>query len=482
MSSISIAIFTDLFLYSVIVPVIPFALTSRAGVAKKDVQHWVSVLLALYGGALVAGAPICGIFANKCKSRRFPLLLGLLALAASTLLLCLGRSLAAMCVGRFLQGLSAAVVWVVGLALVVDTVGPAEIGQMIGYVSISSTLAYFLGPIMGGIVFNRGGYYAVYYMSFGIILLDIILRTLLVEKNVAKQWTINGEPDLVDTPIPDDSHTHGSTVTDLETSTARPPNRHPVVALLSSSRFWSALWCSFVQSIIMSSWDATLPLHVAHLFDFFSLGAGLIFLPFVLPAFISPVVGKYVDAHGTRLPVVIGFLSCVLPLVLLRLVNHSGIRQIVLLCALLAVQGFTWAVTMVPVFVEVTNIVTTMEKNHPGVYGTRGAFAPAYGLYNCAFAAGSLVGPLWGGLVVAKAGWGTMCWSLALLSAVSALPAALWSGGWIFDKNTNGGGVAGMQEMTVGEGLKEAGKEDSKHEKSLPVESKARSVGNYGGP
>lgn len=470
LSTLCIAIFTDIFLYAVIVPVIPFALSARAGVAEEDVQHWVSVLLAVYGAALVVGSPISGFFADRTKSRRLPLLLGLLALAGATLMLCLGRNIVVMIIGRLLQGLSAAVVWTVGLALLVDTVGAAEIGQMLGYVSMSVTLATLLAPVLGGVVLHEGGYYSVYLMSFGMVLLDVILRTVLVEKKVARQWINKEESHVTDIPLPDHSHTHGSTVPDSEPDAGtHQSNRRPVLALLSSHRLWSALWCSLVQSLLMSAWDATLPLHVAHLFNFSSLGAGLVFLPFALPAFFAPLIGKYVDAHGTRLPAVVGFLSCAPPLVLLLLVNHSGIRQVVLLCALLAVLGFTLTVAMMPIIVEVTYIVTAIEKKHPGGFGGRGAIAQAYGIYNCAFAGGMLIGPLWGGLIVGKAGWGTMCWSLGILSTVSAVPAALWTGGWIFGKKTEKAGGAGAQGTTVEGGLQEAERDGNKHDGSPPV-------------
>lgn len=414
---------------------------------------------------LICASAICGILADRAKSRRLPLLLGLLALAGATLMLCLGKSIVVLTVGRVLQGLSAAMVWTVGLALLVDTVGPAEIGEMMGYVSMSFTLATILAPVLGGVVFNKGGYYAAYYMSFGMILLDIILRTALVEKKVARRWTVHEEPHIV---VPD--LTQGSTVPDLEPNSApRPLNRHPMLALLSSRRLWSALCCSLAQPILMTAWDATLPLHVADLFNFTSVGAGLMFLPFALPAFFAPVIGKYIDTHGPRLPAAVGFVSCVPPLVLLLLVNHSGIRQIVLLCALLAVLGLTLTVAMVPFMVEVTHIVTTMEEIHPGVFGTKGAFAQAYGIYNCAFSGGMMIGPLWGGFIVGKAGWGTMCWSLGLLSAVSAVPAALWTGGWIFNKTAKEAGAAGAQEISVEEWSKEAERDGNKQEGSLPV-------------
>ena len=40
--------------------------------------------------------------------------------------------------------------------------------------------------------------------------------------------------------------------------------------------------------------------------------------------------------------------------------------------------------------------------------------------------------------MVSGAGWGTMTWSLALASAVSVVPAVLWTGGWIGDVGRKG--------------------------------------------
>ncbi|KAG9986991.1 MFS general substrate transporter, partial [Aureobasidium melanogenum] len=165
-STVAAAVFTDVFLYGIVVPVLPFALSGRAGIAEDHVQSMISVLLAVYGGALLIGAPISG----------------------STIFLVVGNSLALIVVGRILQGLSAAVVWVVGLALLQDTVGSESIGQAMGYVGIAMSLAYLLGPLLGGIVFERAGYYAVFAMAFALLGIDAILRLLMIEKSVASKW------------------------------------------------------------------------------------------------------------------------------------------------------------------------------------------------------------------------------------------------------------------------------------------------------
>ena len=52
----------------------------------------------------------------------------------ASLLLYLGQTVAVLALGRVLQGFSAAVVWTIGLALCLDTVGPENLGKTIGSV------------------------------------------------------------------------------------------------------------------------------------------------------------------------------------------------------------------------------------------------------------------------------------------------------------------------------------------------------------
>lgn len=138
----------------------PFSLSERIGIAEDKVQHWISVLLAVYGAGLLAGSPVCGWFADHTKGRMLPFMVGLVVLIGSTAMLCVGNSIAILVVGRLLQGMSGAVVWVVGLALLVDTVGRERVGESMGVVSVALSLGMFLGPLLGGIVYDKGGYYA----------------------------------------------------------------------------------------------------------------------------------------------------------------------------------------------------------------------------------------------------------------------------------------------------------------------------------
>jgi MFS family permease len=57
-----------------------------------------------------------------------------------------------------------------------------------GYVAMATSLGSLSGPLLGGVVYAQAGYYAVFAMGFAIIGVDILLRLMMVEKSVARQW------------------------------------------------------------------------------------------------------------------------------------------------------------------------------------------------------------------------------------------------------------------------------------------------------
>ncbi|MCJ1411895.1 hypothetical protein MMC19_005987 [Ptychographa xylographoides] len=385
-------------------------------------------------------------------------------LGGATVMLCVGSSLAVLITGRVLQGMSAANVWSVGLALLVDTVGQTEIGQIMGTVFLAMSLGFLISPLLGGIVYANAGYYPVFYMAFGAIVLDILLRLLLIEKKVAKKWLDEPvAPGLSDTlpvalqlPTADpamvlDKHSeHANIVPATDASPFRLP---PVITLLSSRRLLSALWCCLVQATITTAFDSVLPLYVQSTFGWSSTGAGLMFLPLIIPSLVAPVIGSVADKYGSRYLAFCGFLGTAPILVLLRLVTFNSIGQKVLLAALLALIGFALSCAFVPTMTEVTYVVEARERKTPGIFGKQGAYAQAYSLFNVFFASGTLIGPIWGGFVVSGAGWGTMSLTLGILSAVTAIPALIWTGGFIRDpgrsKDRNSGSGEGPGDIEL---------------------------------
>ncbi|KKY31468.1 putative mfs transporter [Diaporthe ampelina] len=470
--AVCIAIFTDILLYGIIVPVIPFALTSRVGIDDDSVQTWNAILLACYTIALFVGSPLVGLYADHTSSRRWPLLIGLVSLAGSTVILCLGRTITLLIIGRILQGLSAAIVWTVGLALMVDTV-PDKIGEAMGYSAIAMSMGLLVSPAIGGAVFAAQGYYAVYYIAFGCIVLDIVLRLILIEKKMARQW-IGGEEESSDdhqkatgplaagqsaTETADTTeasgasmmhdekriggahpaHDGGNSIIDRE-ATAVPPAapsivasgrtaKHPKLRLLKSRRLLAANFGIIIQAGAMISWDTVLPLFVKDTFGWSSTAAGLIFFCIFIPGFISPVVGWVCDRYGARWPSTAGFVASIPLLVCLRFVTDNTIGHKVLLGALLALMGVSLTFANTPLMAEITYAIDAEEAASPGVFGNKGVYGLGYGLFCTSFALGGSVGSLMSGYVMDGAGWGTLTWVLAVWMASGAVVVALGVGG-----------------------------------------------------
>ena len=145
-STVGIGLFTDLFLYGLVVPILPFILQDRVNLPHDQIQSHVSGLLAAYAGASVLFSIPAGIIADWLPTRQLPFLAGLTALFLATLLLYLGQTVPVLVIARVFQGISAAVVWTIGLALVLDTVGPENLGKTIGSVRLPLTSPQLPGP------------------------------------------------------------------------------------------------------------------------------------------------------------------------------------------------------------------------------------------------------------------------------------------------------------------------------------------------
>lgn len=102
-------------------------------------------------------------------------------------MLCLARSIAVLLVARILQGASAAVVWTVAITVMTDRIGTKVLGQAMCYVTIGRSVAIVIGPLLGGVVYARARYYAVYTMVFSFLVLDMVFRLVLIESRVPRK-------------------------------------------------------------------------------------------------------------------------------------------------------------------------------------------------------------------------------------------------------------------------------------------------------
>jgi MFS family permease len=106
---------------------------------------------------------------------------------AATLMLCFATSIGVLLTARILQGASGGVVWTVSLIIAIDRNESAKLGQALGYVALRRSLGVVMGPILGGVIYERSGYYSVFALSFAFFGIDGIFRLAFIETQSASK-------------------------------------------------------------------------------------------------------------------------------------------------------------------------------------------------------------------------------------------------------------------------------------------------------
>ncbi|KAI0506518.1 major facilitator superfamily domain-containing protein [Xylaria bambusicola] len=443
LTTVAVGLFTDLFLYGLVVPVLPFMLRSRLSVPEDKIQSYVSGLLAAYAGASVVSSIPAGWIADRTNSRQLPFLSGLAALLAATILLAIGKNIAVLVVARILQGVSAAVVWTIGLAMVLDTVGPKNLGKVIGSIFSFISIGQLMAPVIGGVLYEKTGYTGVFGLGAGILVLDFLMRLLVVEKKTAKKYN-ESIPDNEANPRDMGSRVdQNSDEADHEASEedALLPKKAdeaykihyepnslihalPILACFKSPRLLMSLGLAFVQAVLLAAYDATITTEAQSLFQFSPLQAGLIFIALDVPyLLLGPVAGWAVDRYGTKLAAVIGFGWMVPALILLRIPAQELLpksQNIILYSAILALNGVGLAIIGSPSVVEASDVVQKYDKANPGFFGKNGPYAQLYGFNSLFFCTGLTIGPVVAGSLKDSIGYGNMNLVFAVLSAITA--------------------------------------------------------------
>ena len=293
----------------------------------------------------------------------------------------LGRDPILLVVARCFQGASAGIVYTVGLALLVDTVGRDEVGAWMGSAFSGLSAGVMIGPFVAGIIYAKAGYFAVFATILAVIGLDFILRLFMIEKQSARKWilgdsygTFSGEPyrqyrpingntisaqeeDTVDNrttdlqDVAEDDECNSSSSGFREPATDQPSDHRSgprdglvrflktTAILLRSPGILASMYGGFIQVSLVCAFDSILPLFVYKTFGWETFGGGSIFLALTIPSLAAPVVGVMSDRLGARLVVLAGFGISTLTLALLSLVGQDSIQHIILLCALLAMTG-----------------------------------------------------------------------------------------------------------------------------------------------
>ena len=232
-----------------------------------------------------------------------------------------------------------------------------------GFVFSGMTGGFLLSPFLAGIVYARAGYFPVFVMVLAVLLVDLLLRTAMIERRVAKQWDrpgmfpSNGFTDSVESS-PASGQVNSTTTTEFPSGSlsqaAMPPDEGPesqsseswfmqhfpsTATMFRSKRLMTAVLGIFVFMIITSSFDAAFAQFLKKTFDFGSFGVGLTFLALTAPALLGTTYGAFSDRYGPRNVAFTGFVTAALGLALSVVITHKSSAQIAGLCILLLLTG-----------------------------------------------------------------------------------------------------------------------------------------------
>ncbi|KAK4494461.1 hypothetical protein PRZ48_014759 [Zasmidium cellare] len=428
-------LFSDLFLYSLIIPVVPFMLEDDLNLQPSEIQRYTSAMLAVYAGSNIVCCPVAGVLADRLSTRRAPFLLALCCLASGTIMLFLGKSIAILMLARVLQGVSTAFVWTIGLAMCIETVGIQSMGKTMGTITSVIAVGSLSAPFIGGILYQRTGLAGVMSVAIAVIAFDFTLRLLVIEKN---QCIVDADKAYGRNAIEDDPE-HQPLLKEAKAEDAcfklpRHPSRmvraFPLLPCLANPSLLTALLGSLMQAILMGSFDSTIAVVAHELFDFDAFQAGVLFLPVGITNILcGPLIGWLIDRRGTKSAAVSSFGVLVPVLLLLRLVHTGGLLQILLYAGLLTLTGVGLAGSGTPSIVEVGAVIERYHKANPDFFGEKGPYAMVYGMNGMIFNAGLTIGPELAGGLKEAVGYGNMNTVLAVLSGITACLCYFYLGG-----------------------------------------------------
>ena len=360
---ITFATFIDIVAYSVAVPVLP-DLSRKLGASPT----MIGLLFASFGVTLLTVSIPMGAVSDR-TGRKAPLVGGMMALAAATLLFAYSDGLPWLFAARLVQGAADGVTWVVGFALIADRYGPEERGRVSGIVMSGTSAAVMIGPTIGGWLYEVGGIRAPFLVVAGLAALAA----------VGFLW--------LDVPPPRPE--------------AEPA---PIASVLRSPAVASCAVVVVAVSATLTMLEPVLPLFLAATLGIGPARVGLIFgSGAVASAILHPINGRLTDRWGGRRLMMIGLLlvACTLPLLSIT-------------------WGYPWTMAFFVLNMTAMALVITPSLTYMAEAVSSsgaGSFGVGYGLYNVAWGVGLLGGPALSGFLYERLGFAalTLLWAPMLV-------------------------------------------------------------------
>lgn len=211
--------------------------------------------------------------------------------------------------GRILQGTFGTAVWILCYSMLSDVAGSRHLGKALGSAGSFTTAGTITGPAISGVLLQYGGYWPAWSVPIGLLAIGFVARVATIEQSVPETTDnaaarfresdplLNADPDADErAPLESDEFKE------------QQPTQGFYRVMLSRGAVYAAIFNVIAVSMLISGFDATLPIHLRDTFGWGSASIGSIFLGLQVPGMcLAPFVGWLRDRIGLRWPTTIGW-------------------------------------------------------------------------------------------------------------------------------------------------------------------------------
>jgi MFS family permease len=328
-------VFVDTVFYAVITPLLP-ELVDEFDLSKGEAGR----LSATYpAGTLLASLPAAWL-ATRVGVRTVTLW-ALALLAASSLAFAFATSAHMLELARFVQGLSGAGTWAGAFAWLIGAAPRARRGEMIGTVMGIAIAGALFGPVLGGVASSVGR--------------EVVFSAVAAIAAGLAIWALR-------MPAADPG---------------RPPRMADLTRAVTNRLLLAGLAITLLPGLLFGTVSVLAPLRLDELGTGTQTIAAAFLIGAALEGVLSPLVGRYSDRHGRRLPVLCGLALSVVGALLFPWPETAWV-----LIGLVALSGIFFGILWTPAMATVSDAAENLAV--PQTF--------ALGLNNMAWAVGQTAG------------------------------------------------------------------------------------------
>ncbi|RDW92955.1 uncharacterized protein DSM5745_00277 [Aspergillus mulundensis] len=471
-TSIAIAMFTDSFLFSFIVPIMPDILEGRLHMPSSKVQLLTSVILSMNALLTIIIAPYTGHLSDKVSRKNTLMLWSYAVNTVGTVVIAGSSTLTGLIIGRLIQTIGGSLLYIAGMAMLGATVGSEHLSKAMGICVLLISGGFLSAPALSAAVYKFSTYAVTWLSAFAVLLVGSVLQALVIEPYLlpkecdkGRENGANGSPVVVEEsdsdrdiesyarsyydemggqesdrllPAPPSFNRHRSAGSEYHTFNPQkeippPPSSSTIYRrMLCKKRVVTALVAETFLAALIASFEATIPLHIRDAFNWDSLRAGMLFLILQAPTSILVFpIGWLKDRIGMRGPVTLGFLVMAPSLWLLGVPGANltgfgwadGKNGEVLYVAMLVAIGAARTLVLGFGGVEVLRGANEVAAEMPGLVqgGGISLYSRAFVLSNITWKLGMFLGPLVSGALTKSLGYYVMNFVFAVMCLVTGV-------------------------------------------------------------